>query len=82
MVSTVGDDPRFAAAIALGLDAGIDEIELLNALDLDVQLTSAALANIRTIRAARKLLTTAGVKTVLAQLRQTLNSPTAPFSGC
>ena len=61
--------PRLAAAIAFGLDAGIGEIKVLDALDLEMQPRKRVADHVWTIRAAGKLLSAPRVVTVFTQQR-------------
>ena len=53
--------------VAFGLDAGIGEIQILDAFDLDMQPSQLVAHHIGTFRAAGKLLSAPRIKSMLAQ---------------
>ncbi len=69
MIAAVRHNPRFAGGIAFSLRAGIGEIQVLNALDLDVQPRQRFADHVGDWETG-ELLAAPGVKTVLAQERQ------------
>ena len=60
-------NPRLAAGIAFGLGAGFGQIELLNALNFDMQPVERGAHHVRAVGATGKLLTATRVKTVCPQ---------------
>ncbi len=56
--------------IAFGLDTSIGEIQILNALDLDMQPRQRFADHVGTVRAAGKLLPTPGIKSMFAEQRR------------
>ena len=74
MIAAMRHNPRLLMAsggsppaIALSLDAGIGEIQILDALDLDMQPRQRVAHHVGTVCAAGKLLSAPGVKSMLAQ---------------
>ena len=67
MATPMRHNPRLAGGVPLGLHAGIGELQILNALHLDVQPGERLAHHVRRIRTTGELLTATRIEAVLAQ---------------
>jgi hypothetical protein len=80
VIAAMRHDPRLAAAVAFGLGACISEIQILNALHLDVQPVQGGGHDIWTFCAAAELLSAPRIESILATQRRKLALADFPFS--